>query len=99
LLLPTLSSPQPPHAKLTYSTPTYPLAHTHTQDDILRRGNIDQVLEEKRILQTVNHPFIVSLHFAFQVRRESEREREIKRERAGGREGGRGESLNTFRVA
>jgi hypothetical protein len=36
------------------------------------------VLEEKRILQTVTHPFIVSLHFAFQVQRESER---AKRER------------------
>jgi hypothetical protein len=72
---------QPPHAKLTYSTPTYPRAHTHTQDDILRRGNIDHVLEEKRILQMVTHPFIVSLHFAFQVRRESERARKREKER------------------
>jgi hypothetical protein len=81
---------------LRNSTPTYPRAHTHTQDDILRRGNIDQVLEEKRILQTVNHPFIVSLHFAFQVRRENERarkrerERERERERDWGGEGGGG---------
>ena len=71
---------------LHLSTPIfYPHVHTHAQDDILRRGNIDQVLEEKRILQTVTHPFIVSLHFAFQVRRESDRERDRERERRGER--------------
>lgn len=38
----------------------------HTQSAVLRRDNIDQILDEKHILQTLDHPFIISLHFAFQ---------------------------------
>ena len=34
---------------------------------IIQKGKIDQIMAERRILARMNHPFIVSLHYAFQT--------------------------------
>jgi serine/threonine protein kinase len=35
---------------------------------LLRRNQVDHTKTERAVLQTVDHPFIVKLRFAFQVR-------------------------------
>ncbi len=35
---------------------------------IIQREKVEQILTERRILEKVNHPFIVRLHFAFQTK-------------------------------
>lgn len=33
---------------------------------IIEKGKVEQIMAEKRILSKINHPFIVTLHYAFQ---------------------------------
>ncbi len=34
---------------------------------IVQKGKVEQIMAERRILSKINHPFIVSLHYAFQT--------------------------------
>ena len=37
------------------------------KEDILKRNQVRHALTERHLLQTVRHPFIVALHYAFQT--------------------------------
>ncbi|KAH7819187.1 putative serine/threonine kinase [Monocercomonoides exilis] len=40
------------------------------KDEIVKENQVQHTLTEKRVLQTLDHPFIVNLHFAFQTEKE-----------------------------
>ena len=39
-----------------------------SKPNIIKRKQVEHTRTERRILGTINHPFIVKLHYAFQVR-------------------------------